>query len=148
MQTLPSGVPAVVVETEAALEAAGRTVPPVIGGDWSPRSGYEAGQRLVDRPDVTAVFCANDQQALGLFRALHERGVKVADDISVVGFDDIPEAEYLSPPLTTIRQDFDEVGRRCLAALLEMLEHGTPVAPHHPRVEPTLVIRASTGRPR
>jgi DNA-binding LacI/PurR family transcriptional regulator len=132
-----------------ALEAAGRTVPPVIGGDWSPRSGYEAGQWLADRPEVTAVFCANDHQALGLFRALHERGVKVPDDISVVGFDDIPEAEYLSPPLTTIRQDFDEVGRRCLAALLDLLDADrTPVAPRHPRVEPTLVVRSSTGRPR
>jgi LacI family transcriptional regulator len=74
--------------------------------------------------------------------------VRVPDDISVVGFDDIPEAEYLSPPLTTVRQDFDEVGRRCLAALLEMLEgNGIPLSPNHPRVQPTLVVRASSGPP-
>jgi LacI family transcriptional regulator len=131
-----------------ALEASGRRVPPVVPGDWSPRSGYEAGGELAGRPDVTAVFCANDQQALGLLRFLHERGVRVPGDISVVGFDDIPEAEYLSPPLTTVRQDFDEVGRRCLAALLDILEgQRTPLSPNHPRVEPTLVVRRSSGPP-
>lgn len=131
-----------------ALESAGRRVPPIIHGDWSPRSGYEAGQAIAHRPDVTAVFCANDQQALGMLRALHERGVKVPEDVSLIGFDDIPEAEYLSPPLTTIRQDFDEVGRRCLAALLDLLDNDTLVtAARHPRVEPTLVVRASTGCP-
>ncbi|MBV1853212.1 LacI family DNA-binding transcriptional regulator [Catellatospora tritici] len=131
------------------LEAADRRVPPVIVGDWSPRSGYEAGQQLASRPDVTAVFCANDQQALGLLRALHERGIRVPEDVSVVGFDDIPEAEYLSPPLTTVRQDFDEVGRRCLAALLELLDADElPTTVTHPRVAPTLVVRASSAPPR
>jgi DNA-binding LacI/PurR family transcriptional regulator len=131
------------------LEAAGRLVPPAVGGDWSPRSGYEAGNRLAERSDVTAVFCANDQQALGMLRALGERGVRVPEDVSVVGFDDIPEAEYLSPPLTTVRQDFDEVGRRCLAALLDLLDAGgTPVPVSQPRVPPTLVVRASTAAPR
>jgi LacI family transcriptional regulator len=133
------------------LDNAGRRVPPVVGGDWSPRSGYEAGHHLAGRPGVTAVFCANDQQALGMLRALHELGVRVPADVSVVGFDDIPEAEYLSPPLTTVRQDFDEVGRRCLAALLDMLDAGDaaePIAPAgQPRVPPTLVVRASTSPP-
>jgi LacI family transcriptional regulator len=148
------------------LEGAGRRVPPVVRGDWSPRSGYEAGRHLAGQPDVTAVFCANDQQALGMLRALHELGVRVPEDVSVVGFDDIPEAEYLSPPLTTVRQDFDEVGRRCLAALLDMLDArdsapsrdsgaagvsadaGWPSVPAgQPRVPPTLVVRASTAAP-
>ncbi|MFU8850207.1 LacI family DNA-binding transcriptional regulator [Micromonospora sp. SL1-18] len=129
-----------------ALEAAGRRVPPVISGDWSPRAGYEIGQTLVDRPDITAVFCANDHQALGLLRALHQRGVRVPDDVSVVGFDDIPEAAYFSPPLTTIRQDFDEVGRRCVAALLELLAADPSLGrASPPPVEPTLVVRASSG---
>ncbi|MEV4481940.1 LacI family DNA-binding transcriptional regulator [Micromonospora coxensis] len=129
-----------------ALEAAGRPAPPLLVGDWSPRAGYEIGLTLVDRPDVTAVFCANDHQALGLMSALHQRGRRVPDDVSVVGFDDIPEAEYLSPPLTTIRQDFDEVGRRCVATLLELLDAdgaSPPVAP--PQVPPTLVVRASSA---
>jgi DNA-binding LacI/PurR family transcriptional regulator len=129
-----------------ALEAAGRRVPPVLAGDWSPRSGYEIGQSLADHPDVTAVFCANDHQALGLLRALHQRGVRVPEDVSVVGFDDIPEAEYFSPPLTTVRQDFDEVGRRCVAALLELLDADPSSRPAGPSpVEPTLVVRASSG---
>ncbi|MFU8871800.1 LacI family DNA-binding transcriptional regulator [Micromonospora sp. SL4-19] len=129
-----------------ALEAAGRRVPPVITGDWSPRAGYEIGQSLVDRPDITAIFCANDHQALGLLRALHQRGVRVPDDISVVGFDDIPEAAYFSPPLTTVRQDFDEVGRRCVAALLESLAADPSLGrANPPPVEPTLVVRASSG---
>ncbi|MER7166938.1 LacI family DNA-binding transcriptional regulator [Micromonospora sp. NPDC000207] len=129
-----------------ALEEAGRPVPTVVQGDWSPRVGYEIGQTLLDRPDVTAVFCANDHQALGLLRAMNQRGRRVPEDVSVVGFDDIPEAEYFSPPLTTVRQDFDEVGRRCVTTLLELFDaggaNGTPV---HPPVEPTLVVRDSTG---
>ncbi|MBV1856725.1 LacI family DNA-binding transcriptional regulator [Catellatospora tritici] len=131
-----------------ALEDAGRRVPAAIPGDWSPNSGYEAGKHIAARPDVTAVFCANDQQALGMLRALHERGIRVPEDVSVIGFDDIPEAAYLSPPLTTIRQDFDEVGRRCLAALLDMLDAREPaLPPRHPRVPPTLVVRTSSGPP-
>jgi DNA-binding LacI/PurR family transcriptional regulator len=128
-----------------ALEAAERRVAPVIPGDWSPKSGYEAGRRIADTAGVSAVFCANDQQALGLLRALHEHGVRVPEDISVVGFDDIPEAGFMTPPLTTVRQDFDEVGRRCLAALLDMLDSGAPATTPHPRVPPTLIVRSSTG---
>ncbi|WP_233563063.1 LacI family DNA-binding transcriptional regulator [Micromonospora musae] len=127
-----------------ALETAGRRVPPVITGDWSPRAGYEIGQSLAERRDVSAVFCANDHQALGLLRALHQRRVRVPEDVSVVGFDDIPEAEYFTPPLTTVRQDFDEVGRRCVAALLDLLNGSVGDARPSP-VEPTLVVRASSG---
>jgi DNA-binding LacI/PurR family transcriptional regulator len=128
-----------------ALESADRRVPPLISGDWSPRSGYEAGLVIADRDDVTAVFCANDQQALGMLRSLHERGVRVPEEISIVGFDDIPEAEYMSPPLTTVRQDFDEVGRRCLAALLDLLNDSHTPSAGNAHVMPSLVIRSSSG---
>ncbi len=129
------------------LEAADRRVPPVIAGDWSPKSGYDAGLALAERDDVTAVFCANDQQALGLLRALRERGLRVPEDVSIVGFDDIPEAAYLSPPLTTVRQDFDEVGRRCMAALVRMIdgEHARAEVPPS-QVQPTLIVRESAVR--
>jgi DNA-binding LacI/PurR family transcriptional regulator len=130
-----------------ALEDAGRRVPRVIAGDWSPAAGYEAGRRLAESPDATAVFCGNDQQALGLLRALHERGIQVPEDISVVGFDDIPEAQHMSPPLTTVRQDFDEVGRRCLAVILDMFDPDT-ATPRHQRVRPSLAIRASSSAQR
>lgn len=129
------------------LEEAGATVPPVLVGDWSARSGYAAGEVLAGIPGVTAVFVGNDQMALGLLRALYERGIRVPDDISVVGFDDIPEAEYLLPPLTTVRQDFDEVGRRSMALLLDMLDDGADAAAATARVvvPPTLVLRQSTA---
>jgi DNA-binding LacI/PurR family transcriptional regulator len=108
----------------SALEAAGAPVPPLLRGDWSARSGYEAGQRLVAAEGVTAVFVANDQMALGLLRLLHEVGREPPAGISVVGFDDIPEAAYFHPPLTTVRQDFAEVGRRCLHLVLGQIESG------------------------
>lgn len=144
------------------LEEAKAVVPPIISGDWSARSGYVAGGVLAGNPDVTAVFVGNDQMALGLLRALHERGVRVPEDISVVAFDDIPEAEFMLPPLTTIRQDFDEVGRRSMATLLALLDAtdvparprpGAPgrslpvTAPSATPVVPTLVLRQSTAPP-
>jgi DNA-binding LacI/PurR family transcriptional regulator len=137
----------------AALDAAGLAAPVLLTGDWSARSGYEAGVELARRPkgDVTAVFAANDQMALGMMRAFHEAGVRVPDEVSIVGFDDIPEAEFLSPPLTTVRQDFDEVGRRCIAALLRLIEADRAEGPDRPepdaRVAPVLVERASTAPP-
>ena len=68
------------------------------------------------------MFVANDQMALGVLRALHEAGRRIPADVSVVGFDDVPEAPYFTPPLTTIRQDFGEMGRRGLKLLLETME--------------------------
>jgi DNA-binding LacI/PurR family transcriptional regulator len=128
----------------ATLAAAGAPAPPVLPGDWSARAGYAHGRELAVDPEVTAVFAANDQMALGVFRALHEAGRRIPDDISIVGFDDIPEAEYFSPPLTTVRQNFNEMGRRSLLLLLERIESGE----RHPVreiVAPELVVRASTG---
>ncbi|HWJ08180.1 MAG TPA: LacI family DNA-binding transcriptional regulator [Nocardioides sp.] len=122
-------------------------LPPLlhIEGDWSARSGFEAGRQVAARDDVTAVFCANDQMALGLLRSLCEAGRSVPGDISVVGFDDIPEAAYLIPPLTTVRQDFDAVGRRAIQILSSAIS-----AESGPErlIEPELVVRASTGAPR
>jgi DNA-binding LacI/PurR family transcriptional regulator len=134
---------------QSALADAGREVPDLLQGDWSPRSGYEAGQQLVgpaSRGEVTAVFVANDQMALGLVRALAEGGISVPDDVSVVGFDDIPESAYYLPPLTTLRQDFGEVGRRCIELLVARIAGETlPVAP---AIRPQLLVRASTAVPR
>ena len=78
----------------------------MLAGDWSPRSGYELGRRLADDAHPSAIFVANDQMALGALRALHEAGCEIPRQVSVVGFDDIPEAQYFTPPLTTVRQDF------------------------------------------
>ena len=130
----------------AALNEAGAREPEVITGEWSARSGYEIGQKLAVKEDVTAVFCANDTLALGLIRALTERGRRVPDDISVVGFDDVPEAGYFLPPLTTVRQDFSEVGRLALSALVDRIASG-PGPGVHLAVPPELVVRASAAPP-
>jgi DNA-binding LacI/PurR family transcriptional regulator len=121
-------------------------MPMLLEGDWSARSGHELAQRLAGDPEVTALFVANDQMALGALRALHEAGRRIPEDVSVVGFDDVPEAPYFTPPLTTVRQDFDEMGRRGLKLLL-----ATIAAPDGPpandEVVPELVVRASSGPP-
>ena len=131
----------------AALSEAGAPEPEIISGEWSARSGYEIGQKLAGMDEVTAVFCANDTLALGLIRALTERGRRVPADISVVGFDDVPEAGYYLPPLTTVRQNFGELGRCALRALVERIAAG-PGAGTHLKVPPELVVRASSAPPR
>jgi DNA-binding LacI/PurR family transcriptional regulator len=133
-----------------ALADADRPVPQHVLGDWSARSGYEAGLHLAEDPEVTAVFCANDHMALGLLRAMHERGRQVPADVSVIGFDDIPESGYLAPPLTTVRQDFGELGRRGLELLVEQLDEpedatGPGGIRRHVMVAPELILRQSTG---
>ncbi len=132
----------------AVLTAAGRPVPPIRHGDWSVESGYTIGLQIADEPECTAVFAANDQMAMGLLRAFHERGVRVPGDISVVGFDDIPDtAAWFIPPLTTVRQDFAEVGRRCVQGVLAQIRGEAP-PPGTTLVPTTLVVRASTAPPK
>ncbi|MFF0270046.1 LacI family DNA-binding transcriptional regulator [Kribbella sp. NPDC004536] len=130
---------------EQTLRDNGRDVPPVLIGDWTSASGYDAGCELAVDPDVTAVFVANDQMALGVLRALHAHGRSVPDDVSVVGFDDMEEAAQFWPPLTTIRQTFTELGRCSVDTLLAAI-HSTgdhaPVA-----VATKLIVRNSTAAP-
>lgn len=130
----------------ATLRANGREVPPILRGDWSAESGYRAGLRLADEPTCTAVFSANDQMALGLLRAFHERGRSVPDDISVVGFDDLPDTNAYDPPLTTVHQDFAEVGRRCVELVLQQIGARRSM-PGRTLVASRLVVRKSTARP-
>ncbi|MCL3860833.1 LacI family DNA-binding transcriptional regulator [Actinotalea sp. K2] len=127
-----------------ALVAAGAPVPEPISGDWTARAGYEAGLELAARPEVTAVFAANDQMAIGLMRALVEAGRRVPQDVSVVGFDDEPDSGYLLIPLTTVRQDFEVTTGRAVAELVRSItgeesSHGTTTIPVD------LVIRSSSG---
>jgi DNA-binding LacI/PurR family transcriptional regulator len=130
----------------STLEATGRRVPRPLRGDWSAESGYHAGLVLAEDPSCTAVFAANDQMALGVLRALHEKGRAVPGEVSIVGFDDIPDASSFTPPLTTIHQDFAEVGRRCVDALLRQIT--SSAQPHGTTLVPTqLVVRASTAPP-
>jgi DNA-binding LacI/PurR family transcriptional regulator len=121
-----------------------RTRAPVLG-DWSAHFGYYAGLELLRMRDFTAVFAGNDQMALGFTHACRDVGLDVPGDVSVVGFDDIPEAAHFSPPLTTVRQDFAEIGRRAVAALLADLGGGARKS--EDLIAPQLVVRASTARP-
>ncbi|MEU9095802.1 LacI family DNA-binding transcriptional regulator [Streptomyces sp. NPDC048428] len=130
----------------SALDDAGAPAPPVLYGDWTAESGYRAGRKLTERPEATAVFAANDQMALGLMRALHEAGRDVPGDVSVAGFDDIAEAAFFQPPLTTVHQDFDLVGRHCVTLLLNQIG-GSADGRRRLAVEPSLVVRSSTAAP-
>ena len=126
-------------------EAELRTRAPILG-DWSAHFGYYAGLELLRFRDFTAVFAGNDQMALGFMHACRESGLDVPGDISVVGFDDIPEAPYLLPPLTTVAQDFSELGRRSLELLMQQLITGS--RPFEKlRLPPRLVVRESTASP-
>ena len=131
---------------EAGATAPGGRAPAALEGDWSSSSGYELGRRLADEPALTAVFCGNDTMALGVIRALAERGLRVPEDISIIGFDDVPEAGYYRPPLTTVRQDFGEVGRQALSTLVDRMSGAIP-AGSRVRVAPELIVRASAAGP-
>lgn len=93
------------------------TTAPILG-DWTADFGYHAGRELLSVRDFTAIFSSNDQMALGLMHAVRDAGLDVPADVSIIGFDDIPEAAHFAPPLTTVRQDFAELGRRCIEQLI------------------------------
>ncbi|WP_130491900.1 LacI family DNA-binding transcriptional regulator [Motilibacter rhizosphaerae] len=129
-----------------ALRRRRKRVPRVLRGDWTAESGYAAGLELAREPSCTAVFVANDQMALGVLRALHEAGRHVPEDVSVVGFDDVPDAAGYFPPLTTVHQDFTEVGRLCVERVLQQL-HDEDVPSGATLVATRLVVRSSTAPP-
>lgn len=114
-------------------------------GAWTAEAGYVSGRSAFRRWDATAAFTANDEMAVGLLAAAVEAGLHVPDDLSVVGFDDIPSARYLAPPLTTVEQDFGEIGRRAMDALIDEIEHGAPLPPNPP-LPWRLVVRCSTAQ--
>ena len=123
---------------------AGLPVRPVLVGDWSAASGLAIGRELAasaERP--TAVFVSNDQMALGVMHAFHERGLHVPGDVSIVGFDDSEEAAAFWPALTTVHQHFDIVGQSATNSLIAMID-GEP-APKNTLVATRLVVRDSTG---
>ncbi|HEX7824089.1 MAG TPA: LacI family DNA-binding transcriptional regulator [Mycobacterium sp.] len=128
---------------EEAMQAAGLTQLPNLEGDWTSARGYELGRELARKGDATAVFVANDQMAIGVMHALFEAKLRVPDDISIVGFDDIPEAGYLNPALTTIRQDFQAIGRRAIDLVTATLDGSTIDVPLLPA---ELIVRDSTAQ--
>jgi DNA-binding LacI/PurR family transcriptional regulator len=130
---------------EAALRDAGLQPGLCLEGDWSPRWAYETGLRLVEEGRVPqAIVAASDHTALGVIRAFAEKGVRVPDDVSIVGFDDIEGSDYFLPPLTTVRQDFPALALASIEVLLGTLE-GREV--DRTPIPPTLVVRASSAPP-
>ncbi len=128
-----------------ALSAAALPIAPPVVGDWTSDCGYTFG-KTYDFAETTAVFAANDQMALGLVHGLSERGIRVPEDVSVVGFDDLPDARHFLPPLTTVRQDFAALGALTLQLIIAAIEGEEWV--EHDRIEPLLVVRSSTAAPR
>jgi DNA-binding LacI/PurR family transcriptional regulator len=123
------------------MRAAGLPVRADHEGDWTPARGYAIGRELVTRNDFSAVFIANDQMAIGILHAFAQAGISVPGDVSLVGFDDVPEAAYLNPALTTVRQDFHAVGQRAielLTAVIDGVSNATPL------LAPELIVRDST----
>jgi DNA-binding LacI/PurR family transcriptional regulator len=112
--------------------------------EWMPQHGYQAACKLLERTsDFSALVVSNDYMALGAILALSERGLRVPEDISVVGFDDVPESAYFMPPLTTVRQDYDALGKQSIQYLMDVInDPGTP--PHQRVLIPQLIERKST----
>ncbi len=120
---------------------------PVVEGDWSSEGGYHAARKLLEigSDNFSAIVVGNDQMALGVLRALHEAGIRVPAQVSLVGFDNIPEAAFFDPPLTTIDHDFDAVARYSLEYLIQIIRD--PAIPReHKSLAPKLVCRQSTAR--
>ncbi|WP_433676118.1 LacI family DNA-binding transcriptional regulator [Microbacterium gorillae] len=119
---------------------------PIVVGDWTADFAYDFARGLNRLPDYTAVFVANDDMAIGLIHGLHDRGFDVPNDLSVVGFDDVPLARHFLPPLTTVRQDFAALGGAVVEMLRAALEDRE--LPKLTRIPTELVTRASSGPPR
>lgn len=144
----PAGWLATEARTRGWREALGAVGAPALDPvptSWDAASGFAAAPRVAARDDVTAVFVANDQTALGLVRGLTELGVRVPQDLSVVGFDDFPESSFFSPPLTTMRVDFEALGRLAVDKVLALIAGDEPDS--GALVVPELVVRGSCGPP-
>lgn len=120
----------------------------VVVGYLTEEDGYRAAHRLLSNDATpTAIAVANDLMALGAMRAAHERGLRVGHDVAITGFDDIPLAAHSHPPLTTVRQPIYDIGRQICRMLVQVIR-GEPLVERHIVLEPTLVIRESSGIPR
>jgi DNA-binding LacI/PurR family transcriptional regulator len=128
-----------------ALAERGADALPVVRGDWSAESGYEMGRHAV-LDDFTAVFSGNDQMALGFLSAMRDRGFTAPDDFSIAGVDDMPDARFFAPPLTSMSMDFVGLGRAGFEMVAERIRTGDRAARRV--IEPRLVSRRSTAPPR
>lgn len=130
---------------EEAITELGLTSCGIADGDWSAASGYAAGSKIAGIKEVTAVVAGNDQMAIGVIRALHEHGISVPADVSVFGWDDMPESSFLVPSLSTVHMDLEALGARSMRELITRIrgDHGAEEAVSLDPME--LVFRESTG---
>lgn len=120
----------------------------IVTGDFHHEAGYRQGLALLRREDrPTAVFAGNDLQALGLYEAARELGLRIPEDLSVVGFDDLPVARWVGPPLTTVRQPLTEMAEAAAKLVLDLGRGEDPVAATRVELATSLVVRSSTGAP-
>lgn len=128
-----------------AQQGLGRDASLIVKGDFTQKRGFEGTMKLLSLADPpTAIFAANDLSAFGAIAAIHESGLRVPDDISVVGFDDIPTAAQFYPALTTVRQPIHQIGRAAVNTLLARIAGIEPASPQV--ILPTeLILRASTA---
>ena len=129
---------------KAAMTDAGLAPEYLAEGNWTAQSGYIVGTEFASNRAASAMFIANDQMALGFLRAVQESGLTVPGDVSIIGYDDQPEAAFFFPALTTVRQDFEELGRRCVELLVRKVDPESEVV--QIVVDPQLVVRSSTDR--
>jgi LacI family transcriptional regulator len=134
----------------SGLERAGVAFDPglVRYGDFHHEGGFSAAAELLDRPErPTAIFAGSDQQAFGVYEAARQRGLRIPEDLSVVGFDELPVSRWASPPMTTIRQPLADMGNAA-ARMLGALIDGVPLRSNRMELTTELVVRESTGAPR
>lgn len=122
-----------------------------VAGNWSSASGAVAVEKLFNQyPEMDSIFVANDQMALSVLQSIHQKGLRIPEDIGVVGFDNIPESAFFWPSLTTIQQDQYHVAKVAVEEMIKIIEAGrdglNPVEPRSILLEPTLVVRRSSAR--
>jgi DNA-binding LacI/PurR family transcriptional regulator len=129
------------------MQEAGLQPGPYVVGDWSTESGYQGAKKLISSGShrLTAIVACNDHMALGALRALHASQIRVPDQISVAGYDDMPESRFFEPPLTTIHHDFVAEGASCVNTLLQMIKR-QKIDTTLQVLRPELVVRESTGK--
>ncbi|MBV9445735.1 MAG: LacI family DNA-binding transcriptional regulator [Streptosporangiaceae bacterium] len=133
----------------SALERAGIGFDPALvrAADFRHEDGFQRGSELLDRPDrPTAIFAGSDQQAFGVYEAARQRGLRVPQDLSVVGFDDLPVARWVSPPLTTVCQPLADMGAAAANMLGDLIE-GVPLRSNRVELSTQLIVRESTAPP-
>jgi LacI family transcriptional regulator len=131
---------------EAALAERGWSIDPALirEGDFQQPAGFACAQALLAAPErPTAIFASNDVMAFGVMEAVRDRGLRIPDDVSIIGFDDIPQAATVNPPLTTVRQPLAEMGARATRMLLTLI-HNLDQATQRIELPTELIVRAST----